>query len=116
MGSLSAYDLKAQVVERSSDSRVTPARVFAGHSDDQLLDFDCGLRTTWPSFLAAIVLLGDQMPMPSKQSVGCDQWFEFEKSFSTDRFGLDRESTTLLIGESQPLPTELVTQGSILLL
>ena len=51
--------------------------------------------------------------MPSKQSVWRHQGFEFEKPFSADRFGLDRESTTLLIGESQPLPTELIAQGSI---
>jgi hypothetical protein len=42
-------DLMAQVVERCSDSRATPARVLAGHSDDQLLDFDGGLQTTWPN-------------------------------------------------------------------
>jgi hypothetical protein len=56
---------------------------------------------------------GDQLSMPSKQSVWRHQRIEFEKSLSTDRFGLDRESTALLITESQPLPAPLHTQCSI---
>jgi hypothetical protein len=54
--------------------------------------------------------------MPSKQGVWCHRGFEFEKPFLTDRFGLDRESTALLITESQPLPAQLHTQCSIFLL
>ena len=111
-----ATDLMAQVVERSSDSRVTPARVFAGHPDDQLLDFDGGLRTTWPSSLAAIVLPGDQLSMPSKERVWRHQGVELQEPLSADRLGLPREPTALLIGESQSLSAELFEQGSILLL
>jgi hypothetical protein len=51
--------------------------------------------------------------MPSKQGVWCHQGFEFEKPFSTDRFGLDCESTALLIGESQSPSAQLLTQRSI---
>ena len=54
--------------------------------------------------------------MPSKKRVWRHQGIEFEKPFSADRFGLDGESTALLIGESQSLPAELVAQSSILLL
>jgi hypothetical protein len=54
--------------------------------------------------------------MPSKQSVWSDQGIEREEPSSTDRFGLDREPTTLRIRESQSLPAELFAQGSILLL
>ena len=34
-----ATDLMPEVVERSSDSRVAPARIIAGHSKDQCADF-----------------------------------------------------------------------------
>jgi hypothetical protein len=54
--------------------------------------------------------------VPSKQSVWRHQGDEPEKPFPTDRFGLDRESTTLRIRESQSLPAELFAEGSILLL
>ena len=59
---------------------------------------------------------GDQLSIPSKQRVWRHQGFEFEKPFSADRFGLHREPTALLIGESQSLSAELVVQRSILLL
>jgi hypothetical protein len=63
-----------------------------------------------------MVLPGDQLSVSSKQSVWRHQGVEPEKPFPTDRFGLDRESTTLRIRESQSLPAELFAQGSILLL
>ena len=59
-------DLVADVVERSSDSRVAPARILAGHPDDQLFDFDRCLWTAMFSGLAAVVLPSDQLPVPSK--------------------------------------------------
>ena len=99
-----------QVVKRSSDSRVTPARVLAGHLNHQLLYFNGGLGTARSSDLAAVVLPRDQLSMPSKQSVWGDQSIELEKPLSADR--LDRESTTLLIGESQSLPAQLLEQDS----
>ncbi len=40
----------------------------------------------------------------------------FKEPVSTDRFDFDRESTTLLIGESQTLPIELFAQSSIRIL
>jgi hypothetical protein len=106
----------AQVVERFSDSRVTPARVLSDYPDDQLLDFSRGPRATWPAFLAAIVLPGDQLSMPSKQRVWRHQGVELQEPLSADRLGLDRESTTLLIGEPQSLPAQLLTQRSIFFL
>ena len=92
-------DLVSQVVERSSDPRIAPARVIAGHPDDQLLDFDRGLRTAGLSALAAIVLPGDQLSVPSKQSVWRHQGVEPEERFPADRLGLDRKSTALRIRE-----------------
>ncbi len=62
-------DLVAQVLEGSPNSRVTPARVLAGHPDNQRLDFDCGLGTARPSGLAAVVLPSNQLSTPSKKRV-----------------------------------------------
>ena len=50
----SIANLVAQVVERSSDSRIAPARVVEGHSDDQRFDFDCHLRATRRSSVSGI--------------------------------------------------------------
>jgi hypothetical protein len=61
------------------------------------------MRTTWSSTLAPVIFLGDQLSVPPKQSIWCHQGPDFEKPFSTDRFGLDREPAALPIGESQSL-------------
>ena len=79
-------DLVSQVVERSSDSRIAPARVVAGHPDDQLLDFDRGLRTSRPSALAAIVLPVDQLSLPSKHTVWRPQGVAPAKPSAPDCF------------------------------
>jgi hypothetical protein len=73
-----------------------------------------GLRTSRPSALAAIVLPGDQLSVPSKQRVWRHQGVEPEKPFSTYRIGLDCESTALRIRESQSLPAELLSEHPIL--
>jgi hypothetical protein len=104
-------ELMAQVVERSSDSGVTPARVLLGHPNDKLPDLDHSLGTARSSSLAAIVLPGDQLSMPLKERGWRHQGFEFEKPFPTDRSGLDREATTLLIGESQSLEIGAATRS-----
>ena len=58
----------------------------------------------------------DQLPVPTKQSIGCHQGPDFQKAFSTDRYGLNRESAALSIGESQSLSAQLLTQRSVFLL
>ena len=52
-----AANLVTQVVERSSNASVAPARVVAGHLHDQLFDLDRCLGATGFAGLAAIVLL-----------------------------------------------------------
>jgi hypothetical protein len=93
----------AEIAESASDSRVSPARVVAGYSDDQLLDLDRCLGTTNRAALAAIVLLGDQPPVPSKQGVWRHQGADLEEPFSADGLGLRGEATTLPISEPQTL-------------
>ena len=106
-------DLMSEILERASNSGVAPARVVAGHQQDQLLDIGCGPRTTWPSALAPIVFFREQPPVPTKQSIGCHQGPDFQKAFSTDRSGLDRESAALSIGESQAFSAQLLAQRSV---
>ncbi len=52
-------NLVTEFVERASDSRVTPARVVAGHLHDQPFDFGSRLGATGATSLAAIVFSGD---------------------------------------------------------
>jgi len=105
-----------EIVEGTSNSGVAPTRVVAGHQKDQLLDIDRGPRTTWPSTLAAVIFFRDQLSVPTKQSIRCHQSPDLELPFSTDRFGLDRESAALLIGKPKSLSAQLLEQRSVFLL
>ena len=109
-------EYKREAVRLATDPRVTPARVLAGHLQDQFFDLDWGPRTTELAALAAVVLPRDQPPVPSKQSVRRHEGADLEEPFSTDCLCLGSESTALRIGESQSLSAQLLVQRSILLL
>jgi hypothetical protein len=111
-----ATDFMPEVVERASDSGVAPARVAAGHSENQVPDFSRGSRTAGPSPSAAIVLSCDQLPVPSKESIGSHQGLDLGETFSADLLGLHRKTPALLVDESQPFPTQLIPEGSVLFL
>ena len=80
---------------------------------NQLLDVGFGPGATWPSVLAPVVLVRDQVSVPTKQSIWCHQDPDLEKPFSIDRFGLDGESAALPIGESRSLAAQLLAQRSV---
>jgi hypothetical protein len=54
--------------------------------------------------------------VPSKQRVWCHQGPDFQKAFSTDRFGLDREPAALSISRPKSLSAKLLPQGAVFLL
>jgi hypothetical protein len=51
--------------------------------------------------------------VPSEKSIWRHQGLDLREAFPDDLFGLHRESSTLLISEAEPLPAELLPQGSI---
>ncbi len=109
-------NLVPQVVECSSNSSVSPGRIFAGHPQDQLPDWGSSLGTTDTAALAAIILLRDKPPVPSKQGVWRHQGADLEEPISADYFGLRGETAALAICEKQALPTQLLAEHPILLL
>jgi len=109
-------DLVSQVVERSSDCGVAPARILAGHSEHQLPYFGRGSRTTGASALAPVILSRDQLTVPSEKSIRGDQGLYFEEPLSANLLGLQRESSTLLISEAESLPARLLSQDAVFLL
>lgn len=90
--------------------------MLTSHSEDQLPDFGCGSRTTRAPSLAPVILSGDQLTVPSEQSIWRHQGLYLGEASPADLFGLNRESSTLLIREAEPLPAELLPQGTIFLL
>ena len=105
-----------KVVKRSSDSGIAPAGVVTGHPDDQLFDLGRGLGATSLAGSAAIVLLGNQPPIPSKQGVWCHQGADLEEPSSADCLGFGCEATALTIREPQALSAQLLAEHPVLLL
>src|SRR5215469_12990253 len=67
VGDRAAPHLMAQVGQRSLDSAIAPISILGGHTYHQLLDLVFRTRTAWAPSLAAIILLGDQPPMPGQE-------------------------------------------------
>ena len=109
-----APDLVAEIVERTSNSGVAPARIIASHLDDEPLDLNRRLGTPGPTRLAAIVFPGNQTPIPAKQGVWRDQSADLEEPSAADRLGPDREATALAIGQEQASITELLAEHPVL--
>src|SRR5215471_10637647 len=64
---------------------------------------------------SSVVLLGDQLPMPSQQGLRRDNAGDLGKSLSSQRFGLYGQSPTLIVIEAHSLATELFAKHPILL-
>ena len=105
-----------EIAECAADSGVAPAGVAPGHPENQPFDLGRRLGAARPARLAAIVLLGDQPPVPSKQRVRSHQGANLEEPFATNLLGLGCEATALNVREQQALCAQLLAQHAVLLL
>src|SRR5215471_14904569 len=64
---------------------------------------------------SSVILLGDQLPVPSQQGVRCDNVGDLGKSLSPQRFGLYGQSPALIVIEAHSPATELFSKYAILL-
>src|SRR5262252_8607308 len=62
----------------------------------------------------SVVLLGDQLPVPSQQGLRGDNAGDLGKSFSSQRFGLYGQSPALIVIEAHSPATELFAKHPIL--
>src|SRR5687768_10620648 len=67
VGNSTSTYLIAKIGQRPLYSPVTPIAVLSGHADHPLLDLILRARTSGATLLAAIILSGDQFPMPSQE-------------------------------------------------
>ena len=68
---------------------------------------------------AAVVLLGDQMPVPSQDRVRCDEARILPQQLRSEELPLGRQSASLVVGEAD-MPTgdllvELLAENAVLL-
>src|SRR5262252_5369699 len=64
---------------------------------------------------SSVVLLGDQLPVPSQQGRRRDNAGDLGKSLSSQRFGLYGQSPALIVIEAHSPATELFSKHPILL-
>src|SRR5215471_16301743 len=64
---------------------------------------------------SSVVLLGDQLPVPSQQGLRGDNAGDLGKSLSSHRFGLYGQSPALIVIEAHSPATELFAKHPILL-
>ena len=109
-----AGQVVAEIGECTDNAVVTPATVLLGHADDQSLDIGAGSRSPGPTFRAAVVLGRDELAVPGKQRFGSDDGCYLGQSTATKRLGANRESTTLIVGETKTMTAELLSEDAIL--
>ena len=103
----------ADVPESTLDSRVAPTRVLSGHSDCQFRDDLHDPRSPGGSALVG-PLLGDELPVPTKDGVGSDERSNVGEGASSDGLPSHGKPSALIVGQSKSLATELLLQDTVL--
>lgn len=97
-------DVITDVRQRTLDSIVTPVRIFRGEAKDQV---DNHLANSWPAdafpLFAVIPFLGNQHTMPTQDRVRCEQRADFRESLPAEDLAFDRQSTSLIVIQQDPL-------------
>jgi hypothetical protein len=66
-----ARHVVAETLQPAADAGVAPGRVLGRHAYHERGDVRLGARATGASRLRAVVLLGDEPPIPTEDGVGC---------------------------------------------
>jgi len=66
VGDRTPCDLVAQIGQCTLDAPIAPIPVLRGPTNDQVLNSIASSGTTGPTLLAAVILLGDQLPVPGQ--------------------------------------------------
>ena len=108
-------DLVTEVGKRTSDPRVTPLRILAGHSHREVSDLsECRGAPSTPS-RTAVVLLGDQPSVPAKDRVRRDDAGHLHQLAPAKLLAAHRESPALVVCEPKRSRTKLLAEDAILL-
>src|SRR5215469_1173722 len=110
-----ASKLVAKIGQCSLDSSIAPIAVLFCHAHHQSLNLPGGTRSPRCTMGLSVVLLGDQLPVPSQQGLRRDDAGDLGKNSLSQRFGLYGQSPTLIVIEAHSPVTELFSKHSILL-
>ena len=108
-------DRVAEVGQGAADPRVAPSRILDGHPHHQLGNRLGCRRPTTTTVGAAIVLLGDQSPIPAQDRVSGDDARNLAEDSPAELLPTYGEPTPLCVGQAECTTTQLLSEDSILL-
>jgi hypothetical protein len=109
-----APDLVLQVGQRCLNPRVSPPRIVPDHAHNQLGDL---VHDPWPpspAQMREIPFLGDQLSVPTQQSVWRNDRVQLGQRFAPHCLRFPREQRSLGVGEPDPLSAHPVFEQSAL--
>ena len=108
-------DRVAEVGQGAADPRVAPSRILDGHPHDQLGNRLRCQRPTTTTVGAAVVLLGDQLPIPAQDRVRRDDARDLSEDSPAELLPTYGEPTPLCVGQAERTTAQLLPEDAILL-
>ena len=109
-------DRVAKVRERATDSGVAPRRIFDCHPDHEFGDLpSCHRPAPTPAPGAAVVLRGDQTPVPAQDRIWGDDAGHLTQDPSAESLAAYGESAALGVGQAQRSRSQVLPEDPILL-
>ena len=108
-------DFVTEVGQRTLDPRVAPLRILARHLHHKVSDVSARHQAASPSSRTAVVLLGDQLPVPAENRVRSDDTGHLHQCAPAKSLAAHRKSTALGVCEPKRSGTTLLAEDAILL-
>jgi hypothetical protein len=106
--------LVTEVRQCTLDPRVALQRILARHPHHEVRDLSGRHRAASTSLRTAVVLLGDQPPVPTEDRVRSDDTGHLHQYAPPKSLAAHRESTALGVGEPKRSGTKLFAEDVIL--
>ena len=103
----------ADVVQRTLDPCVSPARILSRHSDGEFRN-DLHYSTSARGSPLVGPLLSNELPVPTQDGVGCDERCNLGESPSPNSFAAHGKPSPLRVGQSKSSSTELLLEDAVL--
>jgi hypothetical protein len=102
-----------QILQRTLDAGVAPARILGRHPYDQAANLDKHAGPSTPT-LRVCPFLGNERPVPTKNRIGRHHRRHLEQNLATETSAEDRQPPPFVVGEPHALVAELCLQDAVL--
>src|SRR6202049_3787799 len=100
-----ARHVVAETLQPAADAGVAPGRVLGRHAYDECGDIRLGTRATGAARLRAVVLLGDEFPIPTEDGVRGHDSSDVREAAPAEDLALHGQAAPLVVREAQPSGT-----------